>query len=299
MDTEQWSKFNWFQRSSPTIKYQLFHVIRPGDKFRLVRRDLGVEEVETKQPKPCRQFINHTLMYHINQRDETVAIVDYTTVIYINRPEGSPPLNKEFGRKSRRLADEEREAIYQGYAEETRQGADTLYWEKVTKVDEIKPLVVGPLSTYDAAANYAAITGHAVGFDMEWERIRLAPAWAWLDPETNTWKCGGEAHFRNGAGHTNIFSGGSAYASSTIIAGLVSRTICNWMGDAGFCKMIENNNAALTLLGDVIKIKGRVTKKYVNNGEHLIDLELRSENQDGLILITSNATVRLQTLTKL
>jgi hypothetical protein len=39
--------------------------------------------------------------------------------------------------------------------------------------------------------------------------------------------------------------------------------------------------------------KGKVTRKYVENGEHLVDLEVWSENQRGQLHTQGAATVRL------
>ena len=45
--------------------------------------------------------------------------------------------------------------------------------------------------------------------------------------------------------------------------------------------------------GDMAYIKGKVTGKRIENGEHVVDLDVRMENQDGLITTLGTATVRL------
>jgi hypothetical protein len=42
-----------------------------------------------------------------------------------------------------------------------------------------------------------------------------------------------------------------------------------------------------------------VIKKYEENGEHLVDLDVHCENQDGLIMMPGSATVRLPSRTDL
>ena len=89
------------------------------------------------------------------------------------------------------MTDEERDAIYCAYDVETRRGADTLFWEDVVVGEELKPVIVGPVSTCDVAAWMAAIPGYAVAFDTEWEKIKLDFKFATFDDEVNAWKCGG------------------------------------------------------------------------------------------------------------
>jgi hypothetical protein len=40
-------------------------------------------------------------------------------------------------------------------------------------------------------------------------------------------------------------------------------------------------------------MKGKVTKKYIVDGEHLVDIECWGENQRGEITLPGSATVRL------
>ena len=73
--------------------------------------------------------------------------------------------------------------------------------------------------------------------------------------------------------------------------------ICNWMGDDGFLKRLDDRVPIYPIIGDVFHCKGRVTNKSVENGEHLVDLEVSCENQDGIILMPGTATVRLPSRT--
>ena len=47
------------------------------------------------------------------------------------------------------------------------------------------------------------------------------------------------------------------------------------------------------IVGDTHWMKGKVTKKYIVNGEHLVDIECWGENQRGEITLPGSATVRL------
>jgi hypothetical protein len=277
---------------------QIFQVIRPGDKFRAVQWFLGLTEKEPSHPAPCRQFDDTVRRVLINQREEVVAILDrHMDVVVNHRIDNAHPYWPN--RKRRRLTDAERDAIQRGYDEETRRGAKTLYWEDVTVGEELKPVIVGPLSVQDIFACYAAVTGHAVAFDIEWERIKVNPDFHWLDPEVNAWTCSGICHVCDSKGHADIFTGGSAVAFYFQIEWLLGRMLCNWMGDDGFVKMLSDRIPIIPILGDVLCQRGKVTNKYVKDGEYLVDLEVHCENLDGLVMMPGSATVRLPTRTEM
>lgn len=276
-------------------KRELFQVIRHGDRIRVIQTYLGIEEIESKRPKPCREFIETHKRTLINQREETVAVMYWHAPMIMNLPpsEEEKPLSG-LGRKKRRLTDEERDAITRGYEEEKRRGADTLFWEDVAVGDELKPLVVGPLSRWDNAAWLTAISGHAVAFAIEWERIKINFDYAYFNPETNAWECGGgPAHLTDNFELKDIYEGGAGIGFYSQLEGLIGRMICDWMGDDGFLKMLDTTCDVYPILGEVFHCKGKVTKKYTERGEHLVDLQVWCENQDGLVLDSGSATVRL------
>jgi acyl dehydratase len=280
----------WFSLPYGSTR-QLFRVIRPGDRFRAVQTYLGLKEIEPTRPG-CRQFEETVRRTLINQREEIVAVHDrYMDVVVNFKVDDDHPYWMK--RRKRRLTDKERDDIQRGYDEETRRGAEVLYWDDVTVGEEIKPLTVGPISVYDVAACYTAIPGHAVAFDLEWERIKLVPDFHWFDPDINFWTCGGICHFQDDKGHANIFDGGAAVGFYCQVEWVVGRMICNWMGDDGFVKKLDNRFPVYPIVGDVLRCQGRVTGKYLDGNEHLVDLDLVCKNQDGLVLMPGSATVRL------
>ncbi len=283
-------------------KREWLQVVRPGDKFRCVDKWLGFEERPVKQePRRFRLFIDTHQRSYINQKDETVAIVDNRFMIMANYPKPTTSGERPLGppaRKRHRFTDEERDAIYRGYDEETRRGADTLFWEDVIVGTDLKPLVVGPLTSWDSGAFLGATPGQAVAFDIQWDRVKRSLAPELLDPETNAWKPGEEGHLRDHGGHADRITGGYAFGYGAQIEGLLCRLLCNWMGDDGFVKKLDCQFRVPAILGDALHLKSKVTNKSSEGGEHLVDLDVHCENQDGLMLVPGKATVRLLSRTK-
>lgn len=274
----------------------IYRPIRPGDKFHVVEVDLGLTEVEPTRPAPARQFDDVVRKIIYNQRDEIVAINDRHMDTTINHDLAGAPF---WGlRKRRRLTDQERDAIIDGYENMKLRGADTLFWEDVKVGEEVWPLTIGPLTVYDNVCAYAGIVqSHAVAFDAEWQRIKRAFYFHWLDPEVNAWTCSGICHMVDGKGHANIFTGGAAVSFYFQIEGLLSRMVCNWMGDDGFLKKLDDRVPILPIVGDVLCNRGKVTKKYVEGDEHLVDLDVWTDHLDGERFLTGSATVRLPSRT--
>jgi hypothetical protein len=67
----------------------------------------------------------------------------------------------------------------------------------------------------------------------------------------------------------------------------------NWMGDDGFlrkatCKIRRHNPE-----GDMIFIKGKVKRKYIEDGRHLVEIEQEARNQDGELSVLGTGIVEL------
>ena len=73
----------------------------------------------------------------------------------------------------------------------------------------------------------------------------------------------------------------------------VAQMITNWMGDDGFLKVLDSQFRRPFYLGDTIWTKGKVVKKYIDNGEHLVDIEAGAESNRGWTTLLSKATVQL------
>ena len=76
--------------------------------------------------------------------------------------------------------------------------------------------------------------------------------------------------------------------------GILGHLLSNWMGDDGFVKRLYCEHRGLWFHGETLWLKGKVVRKYVENGEHLVDIDAWSENIfTGLKCTIAKATVKL------
>lgn len=196
------------------------------------------------------------------------------------------------GKNPRRYSEEELREAYKLYENEEIRGSKIRYWEDVSVGDELPVLFKGPMT----------VTGF----------IAYAQGWGGLYIRANklAWKLI-DAH--PGAGITNRFGipdvpervhweedfalevgAPGAYDYGPERNSWLTHQLTNWMGDDGFlresrCKLRRHNPE-----GDMLFIKGRVVKKYVEGGAHLIEIEQEARNQDDELSVVGTGIVQLQ-----
>lgn len=273
---------------------KFFHVIRPGDKFRVIDTLMGVVEKDRDKhlkKKGYRLFLEITRRTYINQQEEIVATADSPIIRPGLRP-GGPATRKEAffsDREHFKYTKEYLDRIYRTYDEEKPRGAETLYWEDVVEGEKLQTIVAGPLDAGDNAVFMGAIGFNgAFGYKYFWNKVQPGLNHYQIDPITGDYTHGARAHLDNEKlrGERPYGWGGQAW-------GLLSRLVTNWMGDDGFLKSFETKMLRTWLFEDTSWVKGKVAKKYIEGDEYLVDLELHIENQSGFIYMTGVATVRL------
>ncbi len=73
----------------------------------------------------------------------------------------------------------------------------------------------------------------------------------------------------------------------------LSQIVTDWMGDDGTLKKLNASIRHPNVVGDTNTVHGEVTKKTIVDGEHLVELSIRNENQSGLPTALGTAMVAL------
>jgi acyl dehydratase len=173
-------------------------------------------------------------------------------------------------------------------------GSLVRFWEDVKVGEELPQLVKGPLGLTDMVAACIAglaparIAAHRVSL-VEYKK---KPAWAFRDPNTQALEPIFSVHYNSEAARAMGLP--YPYDVGTQRHCWLVQLFTDWMGDEGWIKQCYSEYRRFVYLSDVVKIRGTVTEKYVDNdGEHVVKIKAESINQRGEDVMPGNATVIL------
>jgi acyl dehydratase len=276
-------------RTSVCHCYEFFKPIYVGDSFRVFIGRHKLEDITRPEKSANRRFKYNVEVNYINQRDELVGIfrrADITEIL----PPGTEVEKKDLKFTEEYVyTDEDIAAIDRLYDAEEIRGAEIRYWEDVSIGDALKPVVMGPITSWDSVIG---IQSYGIGLFPMIEVRRKTGERVMTDPVTKIPHKSVEFHLSDegaqmmGASSTTLFPATFEY--------LMCRLITNWMGDDGFLRGLEWQKLTNVPIGDTIFGSGKVVKKYVNeNGDYLVDLNIRVESVRGYTGYVATATVSL------
>lgn len=271
-------------------KYRWFKIVHAGDSFAVHDRFVGVKEVTKKENPMPRLFLFEGQREYINQKDEVVAVATGGAVVVGMGPEFEQKSQSFSEVKKHKFSEEELAEIDRAYDDEKRRGADTLFWEDVVEGETIPSLVKGPITLMDSVAFFHAI-GYTTAFRVTNELLRSNRDMIFRDPETNAYCGAALIHVSDAIARAQGVPFAVAFSAQS--EGNITHLICNWMGDEGFLKRMDCQARRINIVGDVNWVRGKVVRKYVENGENLVDIQAWIENQDKITHMRANATVRL------
>lgn len=235
-------------------------------------------------------------IYHVdffNQEGDKVAEADswcFRTERDHAREKGTKYAEAR-SRGPRRYTDEELRAAYELYAREEVRGATPRYWEDVREGEELPVMFKGPMTVTGFIAYAQGWGGLYIRANkLAWQLIDAHPGVGIKNrygipdvPERVHW----EEDFALEVGAPGAYDYGPERNS------WLTHHLTNWMGDDGFlrksyCKVRRHNPE-----GDMLFIKGKVTRKYVEDGHHLVEIEQEGRNQDDELSVVGTGVVEL------
>ncbi len=76
-----------------------------------------------------------------------------------------------------------------------------------------------------------------------------------------------------------------------LVASFLGQLITDWIGEQGSLRKLTCNYRGMNFPGEAIICQGKISKKYVDNGEHCIECNIWAENAKGEKTVTGKATV--------
>lgn len=96
-----------------------------------------------------------------------------------------------------------------------------------------------------------------------------------------------DREFARSGGHPDIF------VNTGFMRGCFGRLMTDWVGDEGFLRKFKMQMRRMNRPGDVMTLKGKVVRKYVEDGNRLVDCEVWAENTREGITTPCTATAIL------
>ena len=132
------------------------------------------------------------------------------------------------------------------------------YYEDVTESEEITPLVKQPTT-------------------------RQLVMWAGASGDYNP------IHYDKDFAQSRGLSG--VIVHGQLVACFLGQLMTDWAGERGSLRKLSCNYRGMNYPGEAVTCQGRVTKKYIENGECCIECSLRAENPKGETTVSGKAVV--------
>jgi acyl dehydratase len=265
--------------------WELFRNLRPGDRISAEERVVGVDVKDSEFSG--RLAIQYVEAHFVNQHDDLVARV----LGWCTRHERKAA--KEKGKYKdvvkHEYSEDELTAIDKAVLEEEKNicGRNIRYWEDVEEGQALTPIARGPLSMMDTMGFLVGCgRGHTHGVLLK--GALRHPGHFFRNPEA-----GGGVEY-TGIGHHR-----ESVAKEVGVPGVydygpqrsawVATLVTNWMGDSGFLKRIKTELRRFNTMGDTTWCKGKIVRKYKQDGFALIDIDVWAENQRGEKTVTNGA----------
>jgi acyl dehydratase len=195
-------------------------------------------------------------------------------------------------RPPRRYTDAELARVYDLYRAEEVRGKRTRYWEDVTEGEVLPTMAKGPMTVTGFIAYAQGWGGLYIRANkLAWRLIDAHPGVGIKNrygipdvPEREHW----EEEFAHEVGAPGAYDYGPERCS------WLTHHLTNWMGDEAFLRRAECKVRRHNPQGDMLFIDGKVTRKFVDGGRHLVEIAQVGVNQDGEQSVVGSGVVELR-----
>ncbi len=261
-----------------------------GDTFTTEAYLKDLVEHQTKFAGRAFQQIYHVDFF--NQRGEKVAEAD-SWVFRTDRDEARERGTKYTEARGRvePFTDEQLAKFYELYAKEEIRGANTRYWEDVKEGEELPKMMKGPM-TVTGFICYAQGWGglYIRANKLAW-KMQTAHPGTGIKNRFNVPDCPERVHwdeeFALEVGAPGAYDYGPERCS------WLTHQVTNWMGDDGFLHKAKSQIRRHNPDGDAIVISGTVTRKFVENGKHYVEISQKAETHRGELSASGVSIVEL------
>ncbi|MFT4583463.1 MAG: acyl dehydratase [Gammaproteobacteria bacterium] len=267
--------------------WEWYKPIRHRDSFTVQARLIDVVQ---KQGANAKNFIIQTgEVLYTNQHDELVCRALGSTA-RVPRAKAKDGLSYA-PRETHKYSPEELDHIAHAIEHEELRGPQPRYFEDVVLESTVQPMLKGPLNITDMICWYSG-AGHSYQAHRRASMHRKRhPADAFVDPRTGAEDSPARGHAEQQMAREVGMPGG--YDVGTQRISWLGQLMTNWMGDDGFLRTLNVSVRRPNIFGDVSWCRAKIIDKRIEERQHLIDLEVFTENQLGEVTAKGTASVEL------
>jgi acyl dehydratase len=234
-------------------------------------------------------------IYHVNfrnQKGELVAEADsWCFRTDRDHARSGPKYADVKNRPPKHYTEKELAAIFDLYAKEDVRGATPRYWEDVHVGDKLPTMAKGPMTITGFIAYAQGWGGLYIRANkLNWKQFSKHPGLG-IPNRFNVPDCPERVHwdseFALRVGAPGAYDYGPERCS------WLTHHLTNWMGDDGFLRKASSKIRRHNPEGDAIRIDGHVTRTFVEEGRHLVEIAQEARNQDGELSVIGSGIVEL------
>lgn len=163
--------------------------------------------------------------------------------------------------------------------ERERRGVETRFWEDVIEGEKMPPLKKGTYSVTELFLFTHGVLGTG-----------RTPR-KYLEAEASPDLGGGGRFDEEHAKKRRNMPGQFDFGPQRVC--WLCQMVTDWMGDDGLLRKMHASVRHPNIVGDTNTVYGEVTKKYIEDDEHLVELQVVNQNQSGLSTALGTAIVSL------
>ena len=276
-------------------EWEYYRPVRPGDTISASYRPYDV--VEKSGRYAGRVVIQSAQTMYVDQRAKPVAKGRAWSV----RTERQAARERDVyqGVEKLRYTREELQAIWDLYDREEVRGSTPRYWEDVEEGEELPAIVRGPMRVVEiifGAGRFDAFNMGAGGSPggshyYRWRSFKRHLGFAEPDPETGVPDHPHRGHWEDTMAKIIALPG--IYDLGPQRGSWLAQIVTNWMSDYGFLRKYYNELRRFNIEGDTTWISGKVSRKWVEGDQHLVECETSCQNQRGEPTGTGRAEIVL------